>query len=282
MPPITSDYHIHTHRSCDSAALRLEDLLVEAPAAGIREFGVTDHIHTPFNLPDLEASRADFEALSPPPNVRFGVEVSCVSEWELERLSEGQVENATYGIRQGGPVGAAPAIGIGPEDLRRLGVEFVVGGTHWPLYVPLEAEAVTRDYHRQNMFLATHPLVDVVAHPWWWMGAWKDEDGVYRTDPWLDDFGRIPQSMHEEFIAALLEHGKAAEINLDAMLLTRGYTDEFKRQYLDYLALLQSRGVTMSMGSDCHAEHYRIGYEEAAALLERHGIRTEGLWRPLA
>ena len=77
-----------------------------------------------------------------------------------------------------------------------------LAGTHWPMYVPLEREAVIRDYHRQNMFLATHPLVDIVAHPWWWMGHWMDRDGNFPAEPWFDDFDVIPRSMHQEFAAA--------------------------------------------------------------------------------
>ena len=70
------------------------------------------------------------------------------------------------------------------------------------MYVPFELDAVIRDYHRQNMFLALHPLVTIVAHPWWWMGHWADGEGNYPAEPWLDDFACIPRSMHDEFAAA--------------------------------------------------------------------------------
>ena len=57
---LTSDWHIHSRNSCDEASLLIADLVVEAAEAGIRQFGVTDHIHTPYNLPDMVASRADY------------------------------------------------------------------------------------------------------------------------------------------------------------------------------------------------------------------------------
>ena len=46
------------------------------------------------------------------------------------------------------------------------------------MYIPYERQAVIRDYHRQNMFLATHPLVNIIAHPWWWSGRWAVRPGV--------------------------------------------------------------------------------------------------------
>lgn len=278
---ITSDWHIHSRNSCDSASLVVADLVREAAEKGVVSFGLTDHLHTTFNLPDIAASRREFDASGPPPHFHFGVEVSCMSQWELDEIATGRHENPVYGLRAGGPPGAPLAIGLSEDDTEDFAIAFVVGGTHWPMYVPIEREAVIQDYHRQNMFLATHPLVTIVAHPWWWMGHWQDSDGVYRTDPWFADFKTmIPKSMHNEFAAAVKESSKIVEINLEAMLLTRHYTEAFKAHYLDYVAYLQSVGVILAIGSDCHSPHYDIDFETAEAMLARVGIRQEGLWEP--
>jgi histidinol phosphatase-like PHP family hydrolase len=280
MMQLTTDWHIHTLHSCDSASLPMAEMAPAAARHGLVAYGITDHIHTPFNLPDLVASRAAWEACDPAPSFHFGVEVSSVSQWELHQLAAGLAEPATYGLRSGGPAAATPAIGISAEQLAELHVEYVVAGTHWPLYVPLEAEAVTRDYHRQNMFLVTHPLVDVVAHPWWWHGHWQRADGVFATDPWFDDFDRIPASMHDEFAAAAVEHGTAVEANVTAVLVNRAYPEAFRRQYADYLAGLHARGVTLSLGSDCHAPSYDdMPLAEAAALLAAAGLDNVDWWR---
>jgi histidinol phosphatase-like PHP family hydrolase len=277
---ITSDWHLHSRNSCDSASLVLRELVSEAAAAGITDFGVTDHIHTPYNLPDLAASREEFLACSPSPRFHFGVEVSCFSAWELAELAKGGHEQPVYGLRRGGPPGGELAIGIGADELRTYGVEYVVGGAHWPMYVPVERQAVIRDYHRQNLFPACHPLVDIVAHPWWWMGAWQDAAGNYPGEPWLDDFTVIPQSLHDEFAAALLEHGKVFEINISAILLNPQYPQRFARQYMDYVAGIRARGVAICIASDCHDPHYRaIDFETPARLLESVGIDTDDLWR---
>ena len=275
---ITSDWHIHSQNSCDSACMTVAELVRRAAEEGILDYGLTDHIHTPYNLPDLAASRQEYDACRPSAHFHFGVEVSCVSQWELDEVATGKYDNPVYGLRSGGPANGPLAIGLTTEDVERYRIEYVVGGTHWPMYVPMEREAVIRDFHRQNMFLATHPLVDIVAHPWWWHGHWQDADGRFTTDPWFDDFGRIPQSLHDEFAAAVIAHDKVVEINIKAILLNARYPERFRRQYLDYLAELKSKGVQLSIGSDCHSAHYEIDFEAASSVLASVGIVDEDLW----
>jgi len=277
---ITSDWHIHSRNSCDAASLTVSDLVREAAQKGILDYGLTDHIHTPYNLPDLDASRQEYLSAPPPPRFHFGVEASCVSQWEIDEVAAGRCKTPVYGLRSGGPPSAPLAIALRAEDIVRLGIEYVIGGTHWPMYVPMERDAVIRDFHRQNMFLATHPLVDVVAHPWWWHGHWQDADGCFRAEPWFDDFGQIPSSMHAEFAAAAVECDTVVEINLCANLLNPHYPERFKRQYLEYLAELKASGVTLCTGSDCHSRHYDIDFESAGRMLDSVGVRDEELWRP--
>ena len=276
---LTSDWHTHSRNSCDGACIPVAHLLARAAEKGIADLGLTDHLHTPYNLPDIEASRREWLACAPSPRIHFGIEVSCVSQWELDEIAAGRADDPVYGLRQGGPPAAPPAIGLTQQNKTEFDIEFVVAGTHWPLYVPVERDSVIRDYHRQNMFLATHPLVDIVAHPWWWMGKWQDPDGMYRTDPWFDNFGKIPSSMHEEFAAAAREHDTIVEINLSAMLLNRGYPEAFKHRYLNYLAFLKNENVTLCLGSDCHDADYQIDFDTAEQMLESVGIRDQDLWR---
>ncbi|MBF0244489.1 MAG: hypothetical protein HQL31_04375 [Planctomycetes bacterium] len=296
---IKADWHIHSRNSCDCRAGSMPTTMAETvstiEASGICDYGITDHLHTQWNLPDIVQSRREFDSLPPSPRRHFGIEVSSVSKWEIEEIASGRHAEPVYGLRFGGPEGAEPAIGLVPEDIIRFGIEYVVGGTHWPLYAPLEREPVIRDYHRQNLFLACHPLVTIVAHPWWWMGHWKDSDGAYRSGPWLDDFDIIPKSMHEEFAFAAVGHGKIVEINLYAMLLNKDYPMAFRKQYCEYLAGLKAAGVTLSIGSDHHSQH-RVyaereehinangvseanSFDVAEAMLAEVGICDRDLWR---
>ena len=274
---ITSDWHIHSRNSCDSACMKVSDLVHEAAENGICDFGLTDHLHTQFNQGDIARSREEFLSVTPSSRFHFGIEVSCVSQWEIDQVASGQHENPVYGLRSGGPAGGDLAIGITADDLAEYRVEYVVGGTHWPMYVRFERETVIQDYHRQNLFLATHPLVDIVAHPWWWMGHWKDDNGNFHAEPWFDDFSVIPRSMHQEFAAAATEHGTAIEINIGAHLLNPHYPERFAGQYLEYLAQLQAEGVSLSIGSDCHAVHYNIDFEKISRMLQSAGIK-DNFW----
>jgi len=276
---ITSDWHIHSEHSCDDACLPIADLVKESVERGILDLGVTDHIHTFYNLPDIAASRKAYLATNHSVHFHFGVEAGCQSQWEIDEIKAGRCANPIYGIREGGPAWGQLALGLTEEDIAEYSIEYVVAGTHWPMYAPFNREDIIRDYHRQNMFLMEHPLVNIVAHPWWWMGHWADENGCFNAEPWFDDFGVIPTSMHDEFAAASIQLGKVIEINLEAMLLSPVYPENFKQQYAEYLAYLKSRRVKLSIGSDCHNRHYDINFEKAGEMLEAVGINDEELWR---
>lgn len=284
----TCDWHIHTHHSCDCPqpeGATLAKVCAQIEAAGITHYGISDHLHTAFNVPEIEASRAEFDTLPPSPNRYFGVEVSMLREYDI--VSNAIADTPTpWGKWPAGPEGPL-AVYLPDELIERMRFDYVIGGAHWPLGVPepLDPMAVIRDYHRQNMFLAAHPRVDIVAHPWWWMGAWEDANGSYTTYPWLDDFTRIPLSMHDEFAAALKQYNKAVEINAGACLVNPGYPSTFRGQYLDYLAYLKAQGVRFSLGTDSHGWYDPgIGYSpclgEVAAELEALGLTDEGLWYP--
>jgi histidinol phosphatase-like PHP family hydrolase len=275
---ITSDWHIHSRNSCDSACMEMEELIRRAKEEGITDFGITDHLHTPYNWPDIEKSRQEYLTSDPSPRFHFGIEVSCVSQWEIDEVNQGKHAEPVYGLRTGGPAGAELSIALTAEAIKQTGIEYVVGGCHWPMYVPWDREAIIREFHRQNMFLANHPLVNIIAHPWWWHGHWE-VGNTYPGDPWLDDFRKIPSALHDEFASAVVKHGKAVEINLAAMLLNTAYPKTFTGQYLDYLARLKAHGVVFSIGSDCHTAHYEIDFKECGRLLDRIGLRDEECWR---
>ena len=118
---ITSDWHIHSQNSCDGACMLVSDLVQKAAEKGIADYGLTDHIHTPYNLPDLVASRKEFLSNSPSPHFHFGTEASCVSQWEIEEVAAGKHRRPTYGLRKGGPAGA-------PLEALRLELRQAVAG----------------------------------------------------------------------------------------------------------------------------------------------------------
>lgn len=280
---IKSDWHIHTKHSCDCASqgrgADISNLPTRAAELGLENFGISDHLHTPYNLDEIFRSKEEFDSLPLTPNFHFGVEVSCVSKWEIDEIESGRSDATAYGLREGGTAWCDLTIGITEEDISEYGIEYVIGATHWPMYIELTRENVIKDYARQNLFLACHPLVNIVAHPWWWGGnAWKNTEGKCFTDPWLDDFGKIPLSIHDEFAAAVKENKTAVEINLGACLFNKYYPEDFAKQYLDYIAYLHERGVTFSIGSDNHKSNYDPNFKDAEIMLEEVGIAESDLW----
>ena len=253
------------------------EIIEGAAGTGITDLGATDHLHSRYNMPDIAAARRDFLRSAASRNFHFGIEVTCMRQWELDEIATGRYEAPTYGLEDYGPGAGPVGIALTDEDIETYGIEFVVGGAHWARGIPMERRDIIENFHRQNMFLATHGLVDIVAHPWWWHGHFQGEDGMFRDLPWFDDFNVVPRSFHDEFAAALIERGKAAEVN-PATVLNGHFPQRWREQYLEYLAGLVQRGVKLSVGSDCHSRPYGNRFDEVGPLLERIGVRDEDLW----
>lgn len=251
------DWHVHSrHSPCGRPEANLPLICREAEGAGLERIGITDHLDGPDSAPRLLAAREEYDALPDRDWVHFGVEAGCA-----------QREDGEFALYL-------------PEDLlEQLGVRYVIGGVHSAFDTPQQREAVIRCYHRQYMFLAAHARVDIVAHPWWWNGPWRDDDGRYSGPPWFDDFTFVPDSMHDELAAAAREHGTAIEINASAIFTNDTYPGLFKRQYLDYLAYLKETGVTFSLGSDSHCPGYCDHLSEMQEELNHLELSEERLWR---
>ena len=77
---LKTNFHIHSQHSCDSACAKILDIIKEMEEMGFEEYGLTDHLHTSYNLPDIISARRDFLASCPPEHFHFGIEVSVVEE----------------------------------------------------------------------------------------------------------------------------------------------------------------------------------------------------------
>jgi hypothetical protein len=244
---------------------------------GISRFGFSDHLHCHMNLPQLRRARQEFDALADKTGAHFGIEVSCLRVWDIEQNEAAGGTGHIYGVWEGGPADAPLTI-YWPDEIAELAPEYVIGGAHWPLGVPLERDAVIRSYHRQNMYLAQRPEVTIVAHPWWWEGHWRTADGRYPDLPWLSDFTVIPTSMHEEFAAVLRETGTYMELNAGAIFFNAHYPPTFARQYLEYVAFMKSLGVRFALGSDSHDAKYEPCLERLHEVLTPLRLTNEDFW----
>jgi len=284
---ITTDWHIHTHCSCDSASMKLETLIQEAQELGISDFGISDHYHTRIQEPDIAASRREYDAvLEKHPQLRghfhFGIEATLVSSWEVAQIAGGKYEETpVYGLRVGGPANAPVILDFDEGFLERYGIEYVVTGMHWPMYCATDPQSLIKEYHRQYLYAATHPYTTIMAHYLWWddglLPNWWGVKGV--ENPFLD-FSVISQTMRSELKAALLEHQTAFEINLSTVVFDKCIPDSFRDEYLGWAADLQRSGVVLSIGSDCHSAHLNgTDYTAADKILTGYGIDTDACFK---
>ncbi|MBR2440027.1 MAG: hypothetical protein IKB25_07540 [Lentisphaeria bacterium] len=279
---IRQNLHIHSAHSCDSACATLNDIQKEMTDLGMTEFGISDHLHTQYNLCDIQGARNDFLCYDRPKNFHFGIEISGISGWERDKIAAGDYtctfDDPVYGIRfEQGPSDSPVCIGISKEDIDRLGIEYVIGGVHWPLYS--KPEEAYEDFFRQQMYLIENPLVDILAHPWdaieMAVGNWYK----YRDREHIDYNAilNIPQEYNDKLLEALLKHRKCAEINL-AVMLSPAAPEKALKYYWNLLAQWREAGVKFTIGSDQHSAHYdKYMFSAAELILDSYGFKDSDI-----
>lgn len=278
---INSDYHIHSmfspEESCKESSLK--KILEKAYSVGLSAFGISDHLHCEFNIPYLEKARNEYDRIKTDIPFYFGVEVSVLREYDLEKNRKAK-KPSLYAHQEGGPTDSPLVIYLPDDLIKRLKFDYVIGGVHWPLGAPFVQKEIIYSYHKQYMFLAEHPDVDIIAHPWWWMGHWQDENGNYPGLPWLGDFSAIPDELHYQLADTVVKNNKAIEINATAIFFNPRYPEKFKKDYVSYLKKMKNRGVMFSPGSDAHTID-KIGYTlKLLDIIKEIGLKPEDLWKP--
>ena len=244
---IHSDWHIHTEASYD-ASLTLRQILHAAGQLGIDKLGITDHLN--FNdrsfVGDIHRSVRDVQALQAEfPQLVMGVELTPIEKPLFDYIAQ-------TGTREGfePPATDKPydiELALTKEELRALGVRFAVGASHWRVdgpnvrKLPLDRDAIIREWHRQQLWLSCDERVTILGHPWY-IG-----EGL-----WYDDFSVIPRSMNLEIAAAVKEHGKYVECS-EGMLCSPKASERFRHQYAEFLRELFETGIPLTYGSDSHS-----------------------------
>ena len=266
---LKTNFHIHSQHSCDSACAKILDIIKEMEEMGFEEYGLTDHLHTSYNLPDIISARRDFLASRPPEHFHFGIEVSVMDQREIDRVAAGDYQawgdEPVYGFRDMTDYTGKFAIDLDEQTIREQGIEFVVGGIHWPLSISHDRQELIRHYFDLMMFLVDHPLVSVLAHPWdsleMAVGDWyrfRDKEHIDKTV-----FADIPGEYNDRLAAELVRQNKPAEINLAVILKQK---PELQAWYLDLFRNWKRQGVKFTMGYDLHAAHFS---KEKIETLER-------------
>lgn len=279
---IRQNLHIHSQHSCDSACATLADIQREMLNCGMKEFGISDHLHTHYNICDIQGARNDFGCAERPAAFHFGIEVSSVSQWECEQIAAGNYEkkgdDPVYGLRYvDGPANSPAQIGITAEDVKEQGIEYVIAGVHWPLYSKVDREHAWEDYFNQMLAMVKNPLVTILAHPWDSVehaaGGWFKSRAVKDID--YGAIAELPQEYNDKLMNALLEYDKAAEINLGVLNSLR-LPEVCRKKYWNMLAQWREAGVKFTFGTDQHAAHYDPAVIAASELLlDFYGFKDE-------
>ena len=271
MAYIPSDWHIHSVASYD-AQLHTGKLVERAKELGLVAYGTTDHVNLPSWIHYLRASRELHKQFARP-EFHFGVELTTISGY-LEAYD--RLHGSAEGYAHPGTDGPDPiAFPLTREELEESGVEYVIGAGHWILNAPRTQDGIVKEMHRQHLYCACSPLVDIVGHPYCFYGTYENRQGVQVP---FDDFSIVPRSVHEELYAALLENGKRMEINLSFFSDKR--TEKWKHDYAEFARGAFERGIPVTIGSDCHGPDYPDQNERCRKYLGEVGFVTEDFSSP--
>lgn len=266
---LTQDFHIHTHCSCDSANAHIPHIVEAAQKNGLKHFGISDHLHTRFNMPDIEISRREFLEYGSVDGFHFGIEISCATAWECEKIAKRdyascftckvnghpfQTMTPIDGVMFGGPAGGPLQLDITAEDIKRLGIEYLIGGVHKPNYTDQNPKDMINDFFNQSCFLIEHEFIDILAHPWDMLAFWSGWSLVTKNpgDVRYDAFKMIPGEYWDEMAKRLNETGTLAEINLNFNM-----PEDIFHLYMSQLSRWREKGVKFTFGSDLHLQPYR-------------------------
>ena len=298
---LQQDLHIHTHCSCDGACAQIDAIVKGAQAAGMKHFGISDHLHTKFNLPDIEIARKEFLEYGPVPGFHFGIEVTCATQWECEKIAKRdfascftcevhgkkfQTMTPIDGIMYGGPANGPLMVDLTKEDIERLGIEYVIGGVHKPNYTEQTISSMIDDFFNQSCYLLNHELVGILAHPWEGLPFWSGYFIVTKDDAdyHYDAFSKIPQEYWDEMAHLLISNHKLAELNRCDICNKKG-DGIIARSILEKLAEWRDKGVKFTFGSDLHRAEYPLDgeaniYEAEKILKKEYGFTDDDFALP--
>lgn len=293
------DLHIHTHCSCDSACASIDKIMEAGKKMGYRHFGISDHLHTHFNLPDIEVAGKEFMETERPANFHFGLEITCATQWECEKIARRDYTSCfTYilngtpfrtitpidGVMYGGPPDGPLYLDITREEMERLGIEYIIGGVHKPNYTRQEPRPMIDDYFNQMCFMLADDRIDIIAHPWWAFPFWSSYAILSGNtqDQNYDSYRMIPQEYWDELARRFVQSGKLAELNSGFLLSRDNMPEEILSFYLEKMTEWKEKGVKFSFGSDLHRSEYQ--YEDVyrfEELLKSFGFAEKDFGLPV-
>jgi histidinol phosphatase-like PHP family hydrolase len=224
----------------------------ECQRLGMTSFGIADHLNSLDRLDRHLPIRNDIEALGNDLGIAvyFGVELNFL------------------GCDQGFPYS---------EEVRdRLGFQYAIGGIHGTYLKAYDIRELVDIQHRHHLKTCQDPLIDVLVHPYWFGKGEFDRNHW----PWFDTMTVVPESYARELAQVSRDTGTAIEINGCANLDCPAFSQDYVRQYFDYLSILAAEGACFAFASDAHDIGRLRSIERVWDFAERLGIPESRIWRP--
>ena len=245
------DFHIHTkYLGCANATMEVPAIIRECERLGVTSLGIADHLNTLDKLELHLPIKSDLEALETEVAVYFGVELNFT------------------GCDQG--------FAYGEEVRDQLGFQFAIGGIHGTYLEEYDLTKLVEIQHRHHLKTCEDPLVDVLVHPYWFGKGEFDRNEW----PWFDSMKVVPEALTRELGQISKETGTAIEINSCANLSNTGYSEEYVKEYHDYLSVLAEEGAVFSLGSDAHNIGRLATIRDVWEAVERLGLNEDQIWHP--
>jgi len=245
------DFHIHNkYGGCAYESMDIAAIAVECEKQGLETIAMTDHINKPGDEEKHVKMLEEVGALETSLDVYFGCEVNFT--------------------------GKDAGFAMSAEIKEKYGFQFIIGGIH-SLYLDAYDEKEFIDIqHRHHLKTCADPLVDVLVHPYWiWLVELGDING-----PDFESLDIVPEAYRRELAQTARDTGTAIEINANACIANDWFSDRWKADYEEYVALLFEEGASFSVGSDAH-DIPELGKIHACwDLVEKLGIPEDRIWLP--
>lgn len=246
----TTDLHIHTHYlGCADETMTIPAIVEKAEELGLQRIAITDHLWGPEDIDRHRSIVEDLRAVDTDVEIIFGVEAdSC------------------------GP--GTGDVSITEEQIDDLGFELVIGGVHGSYFDEPDPEGIIELQQQLMLDVARHPLIDVLVHPWSFMGR-DFQSGVLN---WMKDMSRIPRDYAKQLGAVAAEHDTAVEANAGAIWVRDDYSERFVADYEEYIRDVASEGAKIAICSDAHTIDRIASCKIAGRAVREAGIPPHQLY----
>ncbi len=252
MPGIPKcDFHIHTkYLKCANDTMDIPAVVRKCERLGLTSIGFTDHLNSLDKLELHRSIRRDIESLDTEIDVYFGVELNFLE--------------------------ADGGFAFSREIKEQYGFQFVLGGIHSTYVDTYNLKKMVDIQHRHHLKVCRDPLVDVLVHPYWFPQGEFNENGW----PWFDSMPPVPNSYARELGQVAKDTNTSIEINSTAILDSPAYSDLYKKEYVEYLAIIAEEGACFSLGSDAHDIELLGSVKKAWDVADRLKLTTDRIWQP--